>query len=239
MFDFNRNDYYIMSEPNSEKSAQIKIDIEKCRNSTDSNITWKASYEIEAVLNTGYLSMIYISGYFDSHDYKTPIKSRENYFDYITFLPDLYQSYRLEVQENEVFLSDNIFFSETYKRSKYYSAKEPFLRLYNSNNNPDRLVSIDISLSEESEQFERTVYTFLDMFGFLGGIFDFCFFLGYLFVHHFNDKYFKLTMLTKLYQVEQTHMRPDSKLSTEFHNPSIMPKSKNRAFKSHESMSSK
>ena len=130
-------------------------------------------------MKSGYVTMLTVSGYFDFDDYTTPIKTRINDLDVITFVSSFYQSYQLNIQQNEILVSDNMIYQDRYQSEKFYAVKDPKFRLYNSQSS-GQLVFISISLSHESEQYERAVYTFLDMFGYLGGLFDFLYFIGYL-----------------------------------------------------------
>ena len=62
------------------------------------------------------------------------------------------------------------------------------------------------------------------MFGFLGGLFDFLYFIGYICVEYFSEKYYNLKVLSNLYQVEQSTMNPTSKIFNEKSDISIEPK---------------
>ena len=88
----------------------------------------------------------------------------------------------------------------------------------------DILGQVTVRLARESDHYERVVYSFFDMFGYLGGLFDFCYFIGYLLVWYSNDKYFKYKLLSSLYQVESNTMSPTTKIFDRKLDVSIAPK---------------
>ena len=218
------DDYFLRSDLSSQISSNVGITIYRC-NETNTDVECKSTEEIDSAISNGILNIRTLSGYFDSNDYKTPIKTYLNDYDVITLNPDSYQSYELKVQQDEALLSDNVIFSSGYESHKFYSLKDPIYRIYSNTLSQNNIVAfIFIEMSRESIQYERAVYTFFDMFGFLGGLFDAWYFIGFIFVGCFNDKYYKQTILSKLYQVEQTHMTnedSDKKNSQRM----IMPKS--------------
>ena len=160
-------------------------------------------------MNRDLLNIQTASGYFDSNDYEEPVKTYVNQDQFIQLSSSWPQTYEIAIQENEALLSDNLFFSTGYKSKKFYSISPPVYRSYSNQLIPNLLTQIRISLSREGEQYERVVYTFFDMFGYLGGLFDFLYFAGYLFVGYFNNKKYMLKILSKLYQVEKSHESPD------------------------------
>ena len=200
------DDYFLQSDSSSTISSSIVLTIYRC-NETNTEVECKSTEEIDSAIRGGFLHIQTLSGYFDSNDYKTPIKTYLNDRDILTLNPESYQSYELKVQQNEALLSDNVIFSSSYESHKFYSLKDPTYRIYSNISNQNNVVAfIFIEMSKESIQYERVVYTFFDMFGFLGGLFDAWYFIGYIFVAYFNDKHYKQTILSKLYQVEQANM---------------------------------
>ena len=117
-------------------------------------------------------------------------------------IPDFTQFFEVKVQENEATTGDNLFYNYNLKTMKYYNANSRLHRTDNFKANEDKLFKMYFSFDETSQHYERIVYTFIDMFGFLGGLFDFLFFAGYFFVNYFSDKLFHNSILSNLYQVQ-------------------------------------
>ena len=59
-----------------------------------------------------------------------------------------------------------------------------------------------ITLDPQFDQYQRTVYCFLDMFGFIGGIFGLFKTFGYVFVSYFIKRSFYSSIISKLYHIE-------------------------------------
>ena len=174
-----------------------------------------------------YVNVVTVSSYFDFDDYDTPIKTFINDFDAFTFFNDsLYSYFELEIQQNQVSYTDDFIIGSLYETKKYYSTKDPLYRAMNRGIRNDLLGMMSIRLARESEYYERVVYSFFEMFGYLGGLFDFWYFIGFLFVQYFSEKYFKYQLLSSLYQIESSTMSPTTKPFGRKLDISIAPKSK-------------
>ena len=129
-------------------------------------------------------------------------------------------------QQNEALLSDNLIFPGSYESLKYYSISNSISRISNPIMMNKALCQGVVNLDRKHEQYERTVYSFFDMFGFLGGLFDTLAFSGYLLWNFFNHKTFSNSILTELYQVkrepEDTDFNP---ISERKQNAAVVPKS--------------
>ena len=112
------------------------------------------------------------------------------------------QLFEIKVQENEATTGDSLFYNFNYNTVKYYNVNSKLHRTDNYIPYQEKLFVMYIGLDQTSQHYERIVYTFIDMFGFLGGLFDFLFFAGYFFVNYFSDKLFHNSILSNLYQVQ-------------------------------------
>ena len=61
---------------------------------------------------------------------------------------------------------------------------------------------ISFALDQKTIEYERTVYSFMDMFGFLGGLYDFLYFCGYFCIAFFQTRLFDYTVFSGLYHLE-------------------------------------
>ena len=196
------DDYYLSSDLNGDVSTALVFYVWKWQG--DENITCKSDQEIQNVIDEGYLNIALLSSYFDFDDYENPIKTYLNDFNVLSFTDGLSQTYEIKVQENEALIADNIWYTGSYERKKFYNANEQKYLVYRPSIVKDTIAYIMVNLNRETEQYERVVYSFFDMFGYLGGLFDFLFFAGYLSVNFINEKYLNLTLLSNLYQVEKS-----------------------------------
>ena len=218
------NDYYLKSDQNGDQSSYITIFVSEWSNSTFSSIICKTEEEIDNFMGSLFVNIATISGYFDFDDYQQPIKTYLNDYEQVYLNSAYYQQYDFKIKQNKALISDNLIFSNGFDNKHFYTVETPRYRLFNNDLSANLVMTINLRLSRESEQYERIVYTFFDLFGYLGGLFDFLYFIGYIWVRYFNDKYYIYTMLTKLYQVEQSTMRPTNKLFNDNVDVSIAPK---------------
>ena len=133
---------------------------------------------------------------------------------------------QIKVQQNEALISDNLFFNGGFESKKFYNAKPKSLKQANGLLLDNSLAYVFVTLDRESERYERVVYSFFDMFGYLGGLFDFAYFMGYLIVCYFNEKYLYHTIFSKLYQINQPTMMDNSRAANNrYVQSSVIPKS--------------
>ena len=176
------DDYYLMSDFNGNKSSNVYFAIEKCQNST-SNVTCKSDTEIDRVLSISNIHILTVSAYFDSDDYKSPIKTYSDDFEQFGLSTLFGQTYEIKVRQNKAILTDDYFAAISTETHNFYSLETPITRINRSGN--QFLLEIYIRLSKESEQHERVVYSFFDLFGYIGGLFDFLYFVGYFLIEYF------------------------------------------------------
>ena len=66
------------------------------------------------------------------------------------------------------------------------------------------MLFISIGNYAQTIQFERTVYSFLDLFGYLGGLYDFLLIVGFVFVNNFQEKIYQNLIASNMYQIKST-----------------------------------
>ena len=70
-------------------------------------------------------------------------------------------------------------------------------------------LQVFITLDPQSDLYQRTVYSFLDMLGFIGGIFELLKTFGYLTVSYFIKRNYYSSILSKLYHIESDKIVDD------------------------------
>ena len=108
------------------------------------------------------------------------------------------------IKQNEALTSDGLFYSEPFKSQKFYSISDTEYREIPGEATGNALVYINLLMARESEQYERTAYSFIDMFGFLGGLYDSLLFIGFMFASLTQAKIFDFKLISKLYQLSET-----------------------------------
>ena len=143
-----------------------------------------------------------ISTYFDYNDYENPLKTYVDDQDGLGMNTEFSVYLDVKVQQNKAFLADDLFYNFDFEEKTYYNVKNRIYRTMSKEQLNNGLLVIFVALDKESEEYERVVYTFLDMFGFLGGLFDFMFFSGFIFIQFFVENSYLNSAFSKLYQVK-------------------------------------
>ena len=159
--------------------------------------------KINEELEKYYIQAIVVSTYFDYDDYEQPIKTYVNDIDFMNILVNYTNIFAVRVQQNQAYLADNLFYNSEFKKLTYYNAGKKEFRYENLGLNEGMIMRVYVNLDRELVSFERNVYSFLDMFGFLGGLFDFMYFTGFLFINFFTKNIYFNDILSKLYQVQE------------------------------------
>ena len=87
-----------------------------------------------------------------------------------------------QVKINEVNTNDNIFVGSQGPTTKYsfYSIDWQFNTLGNFKIEGENYIRLFITLNQQVDQYNRSVYSFWDMLGFIGGIYGVIYSIGYL-----------------------------------------------------------
>ena len=104
------------------------------------------------------------------------------------------------MKENRATLNDNIFLGSLgdTKNVNFYTINKKTIDqgvLYRS----ETYLSIIITLDQEVDLYNRTVYSFFDMFGFLGGMFGLVHSIAFIFVQFVANRQFYALVISKVY----------------------------------------
>ena len=148
-----------------------------------------------------------VNTYFDQDDYTNPIKTYvEDGLEYNGL--NSYQSQaKFYFQKNDAEMLDDYFsiFPSPEQKSFYRLASKNNLLSYST----DEIITISFLKSNQKQTIERSVFTFLDLLGVLGGIFGILSMFGGFFVSIFADKMANYSILSQLYQVDTVKCQHD------------------------------
>ena len=82
------------------------------------------------------------------------------------------------VQENTALRSENYIYNEPFEEIIFYDTGTKNIKTINQVVTGGAVVFISIGPDPRTTQYERTVYSLLNLFGYLGGLKDFMLFLG-------------------------------------------------------------
>ena len=195
----------LVGDNQASRYKYVELLFKKWENGT--GIVWQDQATIDNLVNELDINVFIVNTYFDQDDYTNPIKTYiEDGLEYRGL-----NSYRSDAkyyfQENDIEMLDNYFSllpSPTQKS---------FFRLANSNNllsfSTSEIMHISFLKSNQKQTFVRSVFTFLDLLGVLGGIFGILSMFGGFFVSIFADKMLNYSILSSLYQVDTIKCQKD------------------------------
>ena len=203
------DDYYLQGDYNSKIFRDIEVFVSPCNENNTQGVVWKPKEEIDYIIETGFINIAIMRTYFDYDDYENPVKTffgeTENYF----MIKDLTTWASYQVQENTALRSDNLFYNEPFKESTFYDVGSKNIRIVSQVATGGALLFVTVGPHAETIQYERTVYSLLDLFGYLGGLYDFMLFIGFWLVNSFQDKIFHNSVFSNLYQVKSANKIDD------------------------------
>ena len=198
-------DFFVRSNVNSDNFQAIQISISRWSISN-----WKSSSEIQTILKTHYVNLAILSSYFDVNDYESPIHhylQDKNIFYFTTYVS---QRIEYKIKQNQLFLSDSIWFgSQGYSSEINFYSIDKGETIISDTTLDNSYMQFFIFLDQQIDQNQRTVYSFLDMLGYLGGIFGVLFKLGMIIVGTISNKSFYASMLPTLFH-EDSNQKCDS-----------------------------
>ena len=217
-------DYFLVGDLNSRIFRHIEIFVVPCTNDTVAGVTWKPQEEIERVITSGFINTAITRSYFDFDDYDAPVKTFLSEADNHFLVPNLTTWIEYFVQENTALTSDNILFSEPFTESKFYDIAAQNVKTINNVVTGGAVLFISVGPHAETIQFERTIYSLMDLFGYLGGLFDFMFFVGFWFINGIQDKIYQNLISSNMYQIKSFN---DNDVFDENSSFSLMEEAKN------------
>ena len=99
-------------------------------------------------------------------------------------------------------------------KTEFYKINDKHYKSFNRHITNGVTGYISFALDKESIEYERVVFSILDMFGFLGGLYDFIYYFGYFLIMIFQIQVLSnYQILSKLYHVEVDNSREEEEKS--------------------------
>ena len=116
------------------------------------------------------------------------------------------------IQNNEVEYRENLLFDILPQNNNFYSIGNMRETTNNFQRSGQAYFEMYFVFSQEYTYYERNVYSFFDMFGVLGGIYELFSIGGYFMVTFISSKMFNSSLLSSLYHVKNTGVRKNKTL---------------------------
>ena len=182
----------------------VQLNIYKWNNATKpANVTCQSDSDIDNSISDVSLDIALANSYFDFDDYDSPIKTYLDDRYKFPLTPDFRKSVTVYVKDNEVELKDNIFqYSPDGDEKKFVSVERVDQSFSNYNVNNSLLMSVTFIKDYNYDAYERKVFTLLEVFGNLGGLFEVLGIVGGILVGSSAERFFNYSIISHLYQVD-------------------------------------
>ncbi|CAI2360297.1 unnamed protein product [Moneuplotes crassus] len=182
----------------SDIEKSMTLSVSKCVNGT-SSVVCKTPAEIEQKLKTTELLMGFTSKYFDFNDYENPIKTTfeskfGSHLDTGFLKTQDYYIQKHEVEDINYFFQ----FGQSDK-SKFYRVAETISRFRTVDSTANQLLQINFYQESQVLYYERTIFSFFDVIGNIGGVFGLLLQAGLFLTNNFSEKYFLTSLFSFLY----------------------------------------
>ena len=194
------NDYEIQGIYASDNFKYLNISIVKCSPFLGHE-NCKSSDEIDAKLAGGRFVIIAQNSYVDFGDYENVIKTYIDERFLIRVSPGIQKESVLYMRNNHVTLYDSIIQIGQGEERQFYSIENSESDF--SSSESFTYVSFLLRMEAREDTYERTVFSFFDLTGLVGGVFEILEVVGSILVTFFTHKLFMFSMLNDLYQVQK------------------------------------
>lgn len=163
---------------------------------------------IDAVLQNSYLTLAILDSYMDFDDYETPVKSFLDDRYLFKGTPAFRKQVRVYLRENEVNLADSLI-------PLGQSRQEEFINVDRADTDlqvisGETYLDVIFVLSPEKVLYNRDVFSFFDLFGLLGGVFELLSISLGLIVGFFSKDTLLFSIFKRLYHTDIPDKKKDS-----------------------------
>ena len=191
----------------SEQLNEIIIRINRCTNG--SSIVCKSDAEIDTFIRNKFFNLGLSNFYFDGDDYDDPIKPIIDDKLTFTFIPGLRKEVTIFMKINEA--TDNYDYApfSSPRHYTYYENDRYIEQIVQRDSLRDKiLLRVKIMLDEKSTKIERSVYSFNDMIGQVGGSVGFIVFIGSMIASVYTSTAYFCSLVSEFYHCDEDDIKP-------------------------------
>mmetsp|Transcript_33143 Transcript_33143/g.32520 ORF Transcript_33143/g.32520 Transcript_33143/m.32520 type:complete len:197 (-) Transcript_33143:574-1164(-) len=145
----------------------------------------------------------FVNNYFDFDDYKNPVKTYIDDRFELYMIDTLYQQQNSFIQVNEAEVQDSYFaYQPGGSNKEFFEIERVDTKLISSQVHQGELLNLKFVKDAASKSYERTVFSFMEVTGNIGGLFEILQIAGGFIVGIFSGRLFTFSMLSSLYHVD-------------------------------------
>ena len=188
-------------------SRYISLRLSRCTNSSDC----KTDAEIDDLLSTSELTVIFRNSYVNFDDYNNPVQDYLITDQSYKIIPGFHKTGMLYIKHATLEADDSITGFESTGNYDFYSMEKSVTDIELESSTNRRLVSVAFTMDSLEEHYQRTVYKLLDLTGQLGGLYEILeIALGCL-VGSLASKLLTLTIMSRMYHTTKPGSEIDIK----------------------------
>ena len=162
-------------------------------------MTWKSEEEINDFLYNGYINFGLYNRYFDFEDYENPLKIYLNHYTY-SYPASGYTKIMYFMLRKSYYTTNDKYIQISEDESKSFYSIESELKDFKQSND-DLLLSFTFIQDPVVDEYERVVYSFFDMTGQIGGLYEVLSVVTGLFISSWVRMRFQNSIFSKLYSI--------------------------------------
>ena len=132
---------------------------------------WKSESEINSMMNNVYFNIAIKNWYVNFDDYVNPIRSYSDDMYSYQLAPGFNKKLKLYVKQNQVELNDNFVQISNTQDLEFLNVEKSILDIVLEQSD-GQIFDVSIRLDENRDSYKRVAYSFLDILGALGGVYQ-------------------------------------------------------------------
>ncbi|CAI2382333.1 unnamed protein product [Moneuplotes crassus] len=192
-------DFYVQGNSLSEEFLFIEMNVGKCRRDSP-----PCPDDLDEFMSKLRIKIPFVNTYFDFDDYNDPVKTYiDGRFDH-GIMNGFMVAHDVFLQKNDAELQDNYFaYQPGGNEKEFVGVDRVDQKLAIQDESTDNIVyKIQFVKDAASKSYERSVFSFMEVTGNIGGLFEILSIAGGFIVGAFSGRMFLFSILSKLYQVD-------------------------------------
>ena len=166
---------------------------------------WKTATEVQNYITKigAVMSLAVVNKYLDFNDYVTPIKSYidDRYYLYLT--PTFNKVSRIYLQQNEAVLNDDYLGISSASKHKYFNVEKFII---DNSILPSKYISFALMLGPSKNNYSRSVFTIMGLFGSVGGVYGLLQSIWGVLVGFVSSQIMLASVFRRLYYTNKTNV---------------------------------
>ena len=163
----------------------------------------KTKAEIDSAIKNLKLELGITDYYFDSGDFSNPVKINISTNNVFTLIPSFTKSVKVMIRKNDVTDATSPLPFASSSSYSFFSVGQT-IQDYYAEGSDGAVLDLTFALEDKYQTIDRTVFTFGDMFGKVGGMDSMLCMIASFLVGVFSSKLYKFSLVSSFYDIVST-----------------------------------